>query len=595
MTGLCRFAFALLLALTLAPPAHGFWSKLPRIFKTTDDQPGVATLAPRSTEEIIRAVKASDPDASTGTAVVTRESGQWRIDEINKPASVFLSTDSASGIATVFERFDVILPEEYLDKLQHTTKLLPEGHRFKVLGQNGKLLNAQIRSTETIVEHAKGVYQRWSPGAIDALQAVASARIRRADVDVVSFFDQREVDIVRHLDRSVGDIHHALSPTAVEDWFAELALRRNRILIFIGHVEDQELIMRGIDGAVLARIRIDRIKEAANNSGSGLLLLGCETAQVRVTGFLSPVNVTAVADSLEAIKRGARFDELLSAVAQASPEGLLVTRALQNDMMQIVTARSAEALRAERRERGVRLAVVAMRKQPEPVWKTVVATLVGLWLLGVILSVPQWKTVWVEWQDLFPGGKNTYASGLARFFRSALREGVFILLAPYAVIMFWLLEILRIFSLFFLAFVSIYLGASVNPVLLCAFAIIAVVIWVHRLRGYHYFRLRTPVRHLADGFSVFALSLGIPTLVVQGIGWMLSLNMDGSLVAFAAIGLSACLLADRIGQFHRQTKCRPWHIPLVFLYLGFFYIRSPKEMQTTRGRSQAIIERFFED
>ena len=154
------------------------------------------------------------------------------------------------------------------------------------------------------------VVREIAPGLLtSALDAPAVERrlaalsLTASDVSVLSLFDlSADPGTVRALKGAAGNttwvdarVSNEISKDGV---LKRLATQRNRVVLLVGHVEDQSFVVRKIGAADVA-ISFAELQATATRNHLTLVHLGCETGRAGVTGPLKPVESLEVADQVK--------------------------------------------------------------------------------------------------------------------------------------------------------------------------------------------------------------------------------------------------------------------------------------------------------
>jgi hypothetical protein len=114
---------------------------------------------------------------------------------------------------------------------------------------------------------------------------------------------------------------------------------QEKIAIVIGHIEEQDLVVRDASNSLIARLPADTLREIANDNKIALILLGCETAKIPgITGLSLQVSSFEVAGQLHSALRARTIGEFLETL---TPSGmrLVVDNAFDSELGSIIRAR----------------------------------------------------------------------------------------------------------------------------------------------------------------------------------------------------------------------------------------------------------------
>ncbi|MGF7212530.1 hypothetical protein GGE65_007165 [Skermanella aerolata] len=581
-------AFMLLLALAAVPSvARGdFFSILSRrVPEAIRPEAGGA----RSLDDLLTAARQA-ASGRRGVYVLAPQSGQLRLvgtDIGGQVINVETTAANLSGVVASYTVVDLLIPEESLDDLRHLLPSIPENTRPQLLRRDGSAIPIEAASEGVsgglLARVGERVYLdlRSAPN-LDVFAALARTRITRADVEVVSLFDPREIDTVRLLDQRVGDIHKALAPDAAPGWIANLRGSPDRLLLVVGHVENGSFVMRGVGGEVLAQVELEKIVAAARDAGSGVVLLGCDTAGAMRSGFLSPVNVTAVADGLAVLRSGGTLGELLEALAKASPEGLVVTQALLDDVTAMLLARARNDKRAASHQlmlNGVRFALT-----PRGAWAVPLLNAlkwVGMfWFFGFVSGIFFLPSGWKSWNDTFPGTGNSYAHPITRAARRTLRFMLFFAMFPFLVLinMAHLLVVIGTSTLPLTLFVvEVAEGRFVMEISLLAIINLAAMIGGAALvrKGSWLSTLRLGWR---DVLAFAGYGVGLPTIVVALLYTALSVSglLIIDILALLVVLLAIWFMMGFLVWIRRHLGIRPYDLPWAAVLFAILIIRTPQ-------------------
>src|SRR5215207_6194906 len=338
----------------------------------------------------------------------------------------------------------IYIPEEFLARVQPLLESMQDVKELRLLRKDSttvKLEKSQSGWLLARLNESNLFVDLHSIQALDTFAAIAGTRVSRSQVDVYSLFDPREIDVVRYLDRGAGDAHHAVKPHEVPALATSIASRSpEKLALVVGHIEATSLVMRGTRGEVLARVPIGELESSMARAGKNVLVLGCESACVASGGYLSAVSVKAVAEALSVVRFGGTHGELLTALAKASPDGLVVTSSFLDDARLFVAARAKAEEKAQHNQavfNRVRMAAAVTARSTNLLETTLHGFLLALqiiafvWLVGFLNCVFQLKGHWHSWNDRSARAGDSHAGPLKRRIVKMKNVGVSLLVFPY--------------------------------------------------------------------------------------------------------------------------------------------------------------------
>ena len=179
-----------------------------------------------------------------------------------------------------------------------------------------------------------------------------------ADMRVGSFFDEAaDVESVEALRTAAGTTSFRNIGSA-EEALEFVGKSRGKVVALIGHVEDQQFVVAGLNGETF-RVDIASLVEVADRRDVSLLLLGCDTAAIEAaSGVSGRINSIAVASQLRQAVAAGTYGEFLSAMGTpANP--LVLSREMLGRAQMIV------GTRLRREARGQRAGVVSVQASPK--------------------------------------------------------------------------------------------------------------------------------------------------------------------------------------------------------------------------------------
>jgi hypothetical protein len=135
---------------------------------------------------------------------------------------------------------------------------------------------------------------------------------------VLSFFDRAaDLDtfdaIVKAARSTATPLHHVADP----DIGRHLERVSGKIALVLGHVEGEELVLRRARGEAALRFGIADLQALAAERDVSLLVLGCETARLPVSGFEGVAHSLDVARQLETALQATTYADFLGALGSA--------------------------------------------------------------------------------------------------------------------------------------------------------------------------------------------------------------------------------------------------------------------------------------
>jgi hypothetical protein len=607
---------ALLLAVdpALVAPKPVQANILTKLLEGLDGAGRAGGRAARSADELLAAaVRAQMELPGTAGVSVLMADGQTLKLVIHTPNETL-----TKGVRTAGEVTDTLtqvgisviyIPEEFLARVQSLLASMQDVKELRLLRKDStiiKLEKSQAGRLLARLNESNLFVDLHSIQALDTFAAIAGTRVSRSQVDVYSLFDPREIDVVRYLDRGAGDAHHALKPQEVPALATSIASRSaDKLTLVVGHIEATSLVMRGTRGEVLARFPIDELESSMARVGRNVLILGCESGCVASGGYLSAVNVKALAEALSVVRFGGTHGELLTALAKASPDGLVVTSSFLDDARLFVAARAKAEETAQHNQavfNRVRMAAAVPSASTNPLATTLygfllVLQIVGLiWLVGFLNCVFQLKVHWRSWNDRSAGVGNGYAGPFKRRVMEMRNLGVFLLVFPYMVAA----EV---------AYQMVLLGTLAGPIVMLVLAFghpqESTALWLALagLVGYALlvlsWRRRLRARPLAiavhadpslpmlgtwrDYLALYAWTIGLPLILAVGVTALIAARppLFGLLVALQAVPLAAVAFVLLV-RTCRQAGIGPYELPIaaaVCLYQWLRWSRNPQRLK----------------
>jgi hypothetical protein len=601
-------ALAMCSAVVAAEPALSNVSVFTKLAGKVDDVGRGGARAARGIDDVAaNALRAStNKPGMSNASVLVADGNDVKLVVKTESTTVITPVKSASEVSHTLTQTGIsaiLVPEEMLSKVRHLLPSLPEAYSIRLVRKDSTIVPVkQLPSGRLLAQLGddKLFMEFHSLHDLDTFQDVARLRLARTQLEVVSLFDPREIDVVRLLDRTAGDSHRAVKPTEVPTLATELAAgSSDKLTVLVGHIEETALVMRGTQGEMLARVSIAEFEHAMAQAGKNVLVLGCESACAASSGYLSPVNVTDVAQALSVVRFGGTYGELLSGLAKASPDGLVVTASFLNDARFFVEARATMAQTARSNQiafNRVRVAAAVPNAWMKPVAATfqgaweVLQILGIIWLVGLINSVFLVKNTWRAWQDRSTREGNSYAGPIRRRLVRIISVGAFLLWFPYMVAA----ELAYLLVMILVATLTIVLGVSqwpsATPWIVLAAVIgyaLALFAWGRLLHSRPWVEAAyglEPFMPLFSGWrdyvSLYFWAVGLPLLIATIIielaahkspsaEWMVALEaIPLSIVSFVLL-LRAC----------RQSGIGPYDLPIAAVTCLYQWLRWSRRPQ----------------
>ncbi|MBI2736959.1 MAG: hypothetical protein HYX38_10490 [Rhodospirillales bacterium] len=605
-------AFALAACLVAVAPQTAQANVLTKLLGGIDDvgRAGARGAARTAEEAALAAARAARMRGAPGASVLMAEGETLKLVVRTETETITKTVRSASDVTNALAQSGITaiyVPEEFLSQVRPLLMSMPDAKNVRLLRKDSTAVRIEHSQTGRLlaqVDDGNLFVELHSVRDLDTYSAVAHTRVARSQVDVYSLFDPREIDVVRYLDRGAGDAHRAVKPGDASTLANDIARRSSdKLVVIVGHIEETSLVMRGTQGEALARLSISELESSVAGVGKNVLVLGCESACVASSGYLSPVNVKAVAEALSVVRFGGTHGELLAALAKASPDGLVVTASFLNDARLFVAAR-AKAEKGALANQAIFNRVRVAAAVPGAWMKPVSATLLGflsvleilgiIWLFGLFNCVFQLKTTWRAWNDQSTEAGDSYASPLRQGLIRTRKLAVFLLVFPYlaAAEVSYLLSVAGIAAG---SIVILALGAgdaTGTGFALSTVASYALVLFAWRKALQARPLLATVVgpqplvpllKGWRDYLTLYAATIGLPLIlaasVIQSVTlesnwpqWAMMLEaIPISIVAFVLL-LRAC----------RQSGIGPYELPIaaaVCLYQWLRWSRKPKTLK----------------
>ena len=611
-----RLGATLAICAALLSPLPASADILTRLLRVGEEAGHAGAGAARSAEQLgAAALHAAKQASAAGASVLISDGLVLRLVIRTENQTVTTAVQSAEDVTAALTQAGLsalYVAEEHLPQLRSLLTSMTDAKDVRLLRRDATAVPLELSQPGRLlaqVDEGRLFVELRSTADIDRFRELARLRVPRSQIDVYSLFDPREIDIVRQLDRGAGDVHHAVKPAETARLPTNLAAgASDRVAVVVGHIEGPSLVMRGTGGEKLASVAIAELEASMARAGRNVLVLGCESAGVAASGFLSPVNVGDLAEALSVLRHGGTHGELLSALAKASPEGLVVTDSLLGDFRLAIAARARADQVAEARQttfNRFRVAAVIPGSWFNPV-QAVLQTLVVIWFIGLLNSVFQLGTAWQSWKPARAG--DSYASPLTRRLRHTRDVVVFMVVFPYLVAA----EIAYLIALFFLAATPVagavfaptdrrtWLAVAIGLAVVAGYALVLFA-WQGLLRARPpgvansgrepYIRLLPSWR---DYLALLAFTIGLPLalaalaiLPVAGastpVGWVMTAAVPLSAVAFTLL-LRAC----------RDNDIGPYDLAIVAAIVLYRWLRRSRRQQALKPMWHAMAEAWRE-
>jgi hypothetical protein len=210
----------------------------------------------------------------------------------------------SNELVSALHSLDVFVPDEHFFEIRPALTNLPDTTSLFVLDDN----NSVTAIRRVMSEGKKALALETKPGLlIDVADLVQlrnlewafSQPLYRHDMRVVSLFDSSDVDVIREIGKSVGELHTPLDRLSDGGLTRSISHGKRKGYLLVGHVEGEAFVVRNASGTVTAQYTFSELDKAARASDSTVVFLGCESAAVNgVTGFVDTVNALKVAEGL---------------------------------------------------------------------------------------------------------------------------------------------------------------------------------------------------------------------------------------------------------------------------------------------------------
>lgn len=170
---------------------------------------------------------------------------------------------------------------------------------------------------------------------LDGLATLADARFVRDDVRVLSFFDaEGDLDTISAIGQAVRTLPESPRTAAPATLVRDVAWAKDKVLLAIGHVENEQMVLRRAAGQPSFAVDLARLEALAEQQNAVLVILGCETASPGRSGFGAVVNSLDIAKQLEGALGARNYQDFFAALG--SPEVPLIIDGSTSDQAHFV-------------------------------------------------------------------------------------------------------------------------------------------------------------------------------------------------------------------------------------------------------------------